>query len=79
MKQGRESFATFLPKFEKELGESQLTIVPDMVKIEYLRGALNVEMQRVMIGPVTYVHYNTFVQCLHRWQKVLNPDLVKGA
>ena len=22
MKQGRESFATFLPKFEKELGES---------------------------------------------------------
>lgn len=33
-------------------------------------------------------HYNVFaaeffpdrseVQCLHRWQKVLNPDLVKG-
>ena len=44
MKQGRESFATFLPKFEKELGESQLTMVPDMVKIEYLRGALNTEM-----------------------------------
>jgi hypothetical protein len=44
MKQGRESFATFLPKFEKELGESQLTMVPDMVKIGYLRGALNVEM-----------------------------------
>ena len=41
MKQGRESFATFLPKFEKELGESQLTMVPDMVKIGYLRGALN--------------------------------------
>jgi len=37
MKQGRESFATFLPKFEKELGESQLTMVPDMVKIGYLR------------------------------------------
>ena len=64
MKQGRESFATFLPKFEKELGESQLTMVPDMVKIGYLRGALNVEMQRAMIGPVTYVHYGTFVQAL---------------
>ena len=36
MKQGRELFATFLPKFEKELGESQLTMVPDMVKIGYL-------------------------------------------
>jgi hypothetical protein len=64
MKQGRESFATFLPKFEKELGESQLTMVPDMVKIGYLRGALNLEMQRAMIGPVTYVHYGTFVQAL---------------
>ena len=41
MKQGRESFATFLPKFEKELGESQLTMIPDMVKIGYLRGVLN--------------------------------------
>ena len=44
MKQGRESFATFLPKFEKELGESQLTMIPHMVKIGYLRGALNTEM-----------------------------------
>ena len=57
MKQGRESFATFLSKFEKELGESQLTMVPDMVKIGNLRGALNTEMQRAMIGPVTYYVY----------------------
>jgi hypothetical protein len=64
MKQGKESFATFLPKFEKELGESQLTMVPDMVKIGYLRGALNSEMQRAMIGPVTYIDYGTFVQAL---------------
>ena len=64
MKQGRESFATFLPKFEKELGESQLTMVPDMVKIGYLRGALNTEMQRAMIGPVTYTDYSGFVQAL---------------
>ena len=64
MKQGRESFTTFLPKFEKELGESQLTMVPDMVKIGYLRGALNIEMQRAMIGPVTYTDYGGFVQTL---------------
>ena len=64
MKQGRESFATFLPKFEKELGESQLTMVLDMVKIGYLRGALNTEMQRAMIGPVTYTDYGGFVQAL---------------
>lgn len=64
MKQGRESFASFLPKFEKELGESQLTMVPDMVKIGYLRGTLNSEMQRAMIGPVTYVDYGMFVQAL---------------
>ena len=44
MKEGRESFATFLLKFEKELGESQLTMVPNMVKIGYLRGALNTEI-----------------------------------
>ena len=54
MKQGRESFATFLPKFEKELGESQLTMVPDMIKIGYLRGALNIEMQCAMIGLVIF-------------------------
>ena len=64
MKQDRESFATFLPKFEKELGESQLTMVPDMVKIGYLRSALNTEMQRAMIGPVTYTNYGGFVQAL---------------
>ena len=64
MKYGRESFATFLLKFEKELEESQLTMVPDMVKIRYLRGALNIEMQRVMIGSVTYTDYSGFVQAL---------------
>ena len=64
MKQGRESFTTFLSKFEKELGESQLTMILDMVKIGYLRGALNTEMQRAMIGPVTYTDYGGFVQVL---------------
>ena len=64
MKQGRESFATFLLKFEKELGESQLTMVSNMVKIRYLRGALNTEMQRAMIGPVMYTNYSGFFQAL---------------
>ena len=64
MKQGRESFATFLSKFEKELGESQLTMVPDMVKIGYLLGAPNTKMQRAMIGPETYIDYGGFVQAL---------------
>ena len=64
MKQGTKSFATFLPKFEKKLGESQLTMVPDMVKIRYLCGALNTEIQRSMIGPVTYTDYSKFVQAL---------------
>ena len=64
MKQDRESFATFLPKFEKELEESQLTMVLDMVKIGYLRGTFNTKMQRAMIGLVTYTDYGEFVQAL---------------
>ena len=64
MKQGRESFVTFLSKFEKKLGENQHTMVHDMVKIGYLRGALNIEMQRAMIEPVTYTDYGGFVQAL---------------
>ena len=39
-------------------------MVPDMVKIGYLRGALNTEMQCAMIGPVTYIDYGRFVQAL---------------
>ena len=64
MKQGRESFATFLSKFEKELGESQLTMVLDMIKIGYLCGALNTEIQHAMVGPVKYTEYDGFVQAL---------------
>ena len=64
MKQGRESFATFLSKLEKELGESQLTMVLDMIKIGYPRRTLNTEMQRAMIGSVTYTNYGKFVQAL---------------
>ena len=39
-------------------------MVPNMIKIGYLRGALNTEMQRAMIGPVTYTDYGRFVQAL---------------
>ena len=72
MKHGRESFAIFLSKFEKELEESQLTMVPDMVKIGYLHGALNIKMQRAMIGPVTYTDYGRFVQALLAMDSQLN-------
>ena len=39
-------------------------MVPNMVKIGYLRGALNTEMQDAMIGPVTYTDYGGFFQAL---------------
>ena len=39
-------------------------MVPNMMKIGYLCGALNTEMQRAMIGPVTYTDYGRFVQAL---------------
>ena len=39
-------------------------MVPDMVKIGYLHGALNTEMQHAMIGLVTYTDYDRFVQAL---------------
>ena len=39
-------------------------MVPDMVKIGYLRSVLNTEMQRAMIGPVTYIDCSGFVQAL---------------
>ena len=39
-------------------------MVPDMVKIGYLRGTLNIKMQRAMIGPVMYTDYDGFVQAL---------------
>ena len=39
-------------------------MVPDMVKIRYLRGALNTKMQHAMIGLVTYTDYGGFVQAL---------------
>lgn len=50
MKQGTGSFAPYLPNFEKELDERQLTMVPNMVKIGYLSGTLNSEMQRALMG-----------------------------
>ena len=39
-------------------------MVPNMVKIGYLRGTLNTEIKRAMIGLVTYTDYNGFVQAL---------------
>ena len=32
----------------------------------------------VSICAAEFFHDRTEVQCLHRWQKVLNPELIKG-
>ncbi|GMN58755.1 hypothetical protein TIFTF001_027858 [Ficus carica] len=34
--------------------------------------------QRAVVGKAEFFPYRSEVQCLHRWQKVLNPELVKG-
>ena len=39
-------------------------MVLDIVKIGYIRGTLNTEMQRAMIEPVTCIDYGGFVQAL---------------
>ena len=52
------------PNLRKSFEKNQLTMVPDMVKIGYLRGALNIEMQRAMIRLVTYTNYGRFVEAL---------------
>lgn len=33
----------------------------------------------VLVAAATYFQGRTDVQCLHRWQKVLNPQLIKGS
>jgi hypothetical protein len=32
----------------------------------------------LLLSVATYFQGRTDVQCLHRWQKVLNPELIKG-
>jgi hypothetical protein len=45
---------------------------------ELLRRAVELHKGKNWKTIASYFHGRTNVQCLHRWQKVLNPQLVKG-
>ena len=44
-----ELFAAFLPRFERELMESDDAVWPDYFKVSYSKGALNVKMINYLI------------------------------
>ena len=55
LRQGpRESFATFLPRFEKELVDSGLRGAGDLVVISYLKKAINNQLgyQMLAVDPI---------------------------
>jgi hypothetical protein len=65
LRQGeKESFAAFLPRFEKELADSALVNGDDRVPINYLEGALNTKMRELMITMGEYTTYSTYVNAL---------------
>ncbi|KAK6855471.1 hypothetical protein PG995_009003 [Apiospora arundinis] len=72
-----ESFATFLPKFERELADGGGSDWPDRVKISWLRGALNITLKRALAGiyptPSTYPEYVRLVQVLGSQLDELTP------
>lgn len=61
-----ESFAAFLPKFEKELADGGGSDWADSAKISWLKGSLNDEMKRALIGttpiPTQYTEYARLLQ-----------------
>ena len=44
-----EPFAAFLPRFERELMESDGAVWPDYFKVSYLKGALNTKITSCLI------------------------------
>ena len=46
---GNEPFAAFLPRFERELMESDGAVWPDYFKVFYLKGALNAKITNCLI------------------------------
>ena len=44
-----EPFAAFLPRFERELMESDGAVWPDYFKVSYLKGALNIKIINYLI------------------------------
>jgi len=64
MRQGKnETFAAFLPRFERQLADSHLD-ENDRTQINYLRGALNDEMKRSLVTAGTFVIYGDLVRTL---------------
>jgi hypothetical protein len=60
-----ESFALFLPRFERELADSGGVLWPDQIKINYLEGALNKELSASLISTEIPADYNGYkIQCL---------------
>jgi hypothetical protein len=67
MTQGdKEPFASFLPKFEKELADADGAGWTSAVKISYLKKALNGEMRRELKGQLNMPNeYHQYVRALH--------------
>lgn len=64
----RESFATFLPRFEKELADSGGATWDDVVRISHLKRSINSTMREELVGqlslPTTYPEYVNALQSL---------------
>jgi hypothetical protein len=67
MEQGsRESFAAFLPKFEKELADANGAAWSSEIKINYLKRTLNEQMRRELKGQLHMPkEYDRYVCALH--------------
>jgi Myb-like DNA-binding domain len=52
--------------------------LPRTTQDETLRNAVAIHKSKNWKKIAEHVKDRTDVQCLHRWQKVLNPELVKG-
>ena len=61
----KESFAAFLPRFERVLHEAQLgPDANDRVARSYLRNALSTSLKEAMVGPVVHRTYAEYVHAL---------------
>lgn len=66
MNQGKEAFATFLPKFERTLAEAGGVAWTDQVKINTLKRMLNLELRKSLVYIPTHpAAYPEFVRTLH--------------
>jgi hypothetical protein len=59
-----ESFALFLPRFERILAEANMMAAPEHVKINYLEGAVSSDLRRALISVTVPEEYPAFVRTL---------------